>query len=627
MSILDALVTLFRSCKDTKPAGWPSLAQVLTSIRSPRQSTQEIITACRAEPDKDKRRPIKAKLPAIVFGAELNHREGGDQAGQSRKPSGLLCLDFDHLTDMAAARKALTADPHTLAVFTSPSGDGLKVLVPVLSPIEDVWITVANWFSNKHTLEADQARKDKHGLCFASWDADLFVAADPDAVEPFVAVATAPAQTTASFPVEGQVLAEYLDLATAEGPLNRCDPDCPYEQWLEIGMALHCQFSGSFAGLGLFDLWSSRGKKYAGQKEVQAKWRSFKAEGFTFRTVLKRAGDAGWTKPGRPRRTIEQPTTTGKSDPLGDLIAAETDGSYALAAWPFPCLTAKARSLMPGSVTVMCGAPGGSKTWFLLSCLREWVEQKISADVLMLEENKGWHLKRLLAQLQGDPNYLDSEWCRCHPEDVNRAHQRHRWIIDDVGAHIWCDGNVRMEACAKWVEERCEAGTRILAIDPITLADPGGEKTWDADRKFMARCKVAIEKAGASLVLVSHPKKASGGKAMPPQMDDLAGGAAYSRAAASVLWISGLPDIVESPVVNADGQYRQATVHKTIQILKARNGVGQGATIGMAFSELNFSELGVMVRQGKPPKADASHQAARLRQQPRRGEDLFNEQA
>lgn len=288
---------------------------------------------------------------------------------------------------------------------------------------------------------------------------------------------------------------------------------------------------------------------------------------------------------------------------LADLLKAELNGTYSLVPWPFPVITAKSRSLVPGSVTIVCGSPGGAKSWWVISCLRYWIDGVAPASVLMLEETRAWHLKRVLTQLEGNPNLLDSDWCRSHPDEVMAAFERHRQEIDAVGANLWCDGNLTLEQCAQWVEERCQEKRRVLVIDPITLADNGRDKPWDADRKFMARVKVAIESAGASLVLVTHPRKAQGGpqKALPT-MDDMAGGAAFSRAAASILWLNGLEDGARFNVINADGREVFVPAHKTMRIMKARNSTGQHDMICFRFHNLSFIEEGAVIRQTKAPK-------------------------
>ncbi len=59
--------------------------------------------------------------------------------------------------------------------------------------------------------------------------------------------------------------------------VSMLDPDCGYEDWLHVGMAVFHESGGSDEGLALFDSWSQRGSKYAGTNDIETKWRSFKS--------------------------------------------------------------------------------------------------------------------------------------------------------------------------------------------------------------------------------------------------------------------------------------------------------------------------------------------------------------
>lgn len=76
--------------------------------------------------------------------------------------------------------------------------------------------------------------------------------------------------------------------------LTFINPDCEYEDWKNIGMALQSEFADS--GLSLWDEWSSKGEKYPGTRELSSKYRTFmpKAGGVTIRTLFKMARDSGW---------------------------------------------------------------------------------------------------------------------------------------------------------------------------------------------------------------------------------------------------------------------------------------------------------------------------------------------
>ena len=58
-----------------------------------------------------------------------------------------------------------------------------------------------------------------------------------------------------------------------EKALNKIDPDCPYQTWVECGMALKSELGD--AGFEVWDSWSAKGRGYV-EKDMQPKWNSFK---------------------------------------------------------------------------------------------------------------------------------------------------------------------------------------------------------------------------------------------------------------------------------------------------------------------------------------------------------------
>ena len=65
-------------------------------------------------------------------------------------------------------------------------------------------------------------------------------------------------------------------LSKLKALLEHLDPDCGYQDWLNVLMAVHTETGGSDEGLALVDEWSSKGNKYSGHQELSLKWRSFK---------------------------------------------------------------------------------------------------------------------------------------------------------------------------------------------------------------------------------------------------------------------------------------------------------------------------------------------------------------
>jgi hypothetical protein len=78
--------------------------------------------------------------------------------------------------------------------------------------------------------------------------------------------------------------------------LNVLSPDCDYQTWLSIGMALHNGFEGSSEGLAIWDEWSSPASSYR-EGETAYKWSSFgrgNRKPITFGSLFRLAADKGW---------------------------------------------------------------------------------------------------------------------------------------------------------------------------------------------------------------------------------------------------------------------------------------------------------------------------------------------
>jgi hypothetical protein len=86
------------------------------------------------------------------------------------------------------------------------------------------------------------------------------------------------------------------DLDRAVKALHHISPDCDYDQWIELGQALHTEFGE--AGLGPWMTWSMAGNKFAGTKDIEVHWKSFhQGKGVGIGTLFKHAKDCGWEPP------------------------------------------------------------------------------------------------------------------------------------------------------------------------------------------------------------------------------------------------------------------------------------------------------------------------------------------
>ena len=97
-----------------------------------------------------------------------------------RKHSGLLTIDFDHVSDLSQLKTQLLDDQYfeTELLFVSPSGDGLKWIIPIeLTKVkhQDYFKAVANYILHTYQLEVDQSGKDISRACFLPHDPEIFI--------------------------------------------------------------------------------------------------------------------------------------------------------------------------------------------------------------------------------------------------------------------------------------------------------------------------------------------------------------------------------------------------------------------------------------------------------------------
>lgn len=259
------------------------------------------------------------------------------------------------------------------------------------------------------------------------------------------------------------------------------------------------------------------------------------------------------------------------------------------------------QALLPGTITIVCGSLGASKSFWLQEVLMNLHAAGVTVALLHLEEDRTFHLRRVLAQLAGLSGLTDETWIAEHPQDALAAAERYAGEIQSFGVCITDTPaqGMNYEAVTAWAKDRAETGARVIAIDPITLADPGERrKQWDADRDLMAALKSIAVRRGASIMLVSHPSK--GAPSSGNMLDSLAGGAAFQRAAQTVLWLEHLAAPMEDAIIHgASLTFRpdaDEPVNRILHLSKARNGRGQGQKLAFHFDPktLRSKELGVL---------------------------------
>lgn len=94
--------------------------------------------------------------------------------------SNLICLDFDHIADIEGLFHALLQDEYfdTELLFRSPSGDGLKWVIPITEhrmKHSEYFHCVSNYIKQTYREEVDKSGKDLSRACFLPYDPNAYI--------------------------------------------------------------------------------------------------------------------------------------------------------------------------------------------------------------------------------------------------------------------------------------------------------------------------------------------------------------------------------------------------------------------------------------------------------------------
>ncbi len=202
---VNAAVSLVRHAKDVH-ATKSELSDVLDCIANGRwrvpvgkiRRTYSLASQKGCDP-KDAVRDLKKALPGILFSGQFSRRANAALVSHS----GLLCADLD---DIAArlddVRAKLKSSPHLLALFTSPTGTGLKAIFRVPADATQHRASFDAVSAHVRALtgcEIDPACKDVARLCFVSYDPEMFVNYDAFELTPSLPHTPTASVTSAAF--------------------------------------------------------------------------------------------------------------------------------------------------------------------------------------------------------------------------------------------------------------------------------------------------------------------------------------------------------------------------------------------------------------------------------------------
>ncbi len=160
---------------NTTPAKVVSLVDAFQLIRSDRyaNSTERL----RKIDNRNQARKFKAfNFDYVTFSGIFARRNDK----MLKKHSGLLAIDFDHVPNCDELKDQLLEDKyfHTELLFTSPSGDGIKWIIPIdltEAKHSDYFLAVANYIQHSYNIDVDASGKDVSRACFLPHDPQVYI--------------------------------------------------------------------------------------------------------------------------------------------------------------------------------------------------------------------------------------------------------------------------------------------------------------------------------------------------------------------------------------------------------------------------------------------------------------------
>ena len=171
---MDKKITCYKSLFNPKAGDF--IIPIEKAFNRIKTGTSKILLdKIRNESDKEKRNELKKNLPCYLFSGVFSARKDDSLV----EHSGLIALDFDGFPDdetFKTWRDTLEADEFTMAVFTSPSGNGLKSIVKIPKADKDehklFFIALEKYFDCEYF---DKSCKNISRACFESFDPKIFI--------------------------------------------------------------------------------------------------------------------------------------------------------------------------------------------------------------------------------------------------------------------------------------------------------------------------------------------------------------------------------------------------------------------------------------------------------------------
>jgi len=276
-------------------------------------------------------------------------------------------------------------------------------------------------------------------------------------------------------------------------------------------------------------------------------------------------------------------------------LAADANGTrYALKVDSAIRLT-NSLCFLPGSITMLCGSAGSSKSFTVLQWIWQWALNGVAASILMLESGIVFHERRALAQMCGNNMLLNPEWVKLNPGLMQN-------ILATFGGEIQRlrndkviqspnDEKVDPEYLLRWFHSEWKRGRKISVADPVTMVETG-DKFWQEQQDFLRELKRFVRRSQMRIILVTHPKSDF------TKIDgySMSGSKSFFDNSDSTFWLEshGRMEIIDSTYGETFGA--RYPYNRTMYALKHRFGTLETSRIGFYFDggTLRIQEVGFL---------------------------------
>ena len=290
-----------------------------------------------------------------------------------------------------------------------------------------------------------------------------------------------------------------LTMAQIEQCLAALPPDLHYDDWVTVGMAIHCETRGE--GFELWEEWSGNSPKYTNRDYNEERWRSFGKGGgaqVTGRSLIKLANDHG------AKISLNSPASPDEFEELVEraLDEAETSGlrfnfepvHQFSSATALPWII---KGVLPqAGLAVVYGASGSGKSFAVLDM------------GMAIARGQAWRGKRVK---QGRVAYIAAEGAEGFRKRLAAFAIHHSVDLTQVPMTVLNAAPNLMELKdAKDLAAGVIAtgGADVIIVDTFAQTTPGANENAGEDvGKALGHCKRLHELTGALVVLIHHSGK------------------------------------------------------------------------------------------------------------------------